>query len=100
MHLGLLIEARGGMTVDCQIAQASKAFGELCNSVFLACDLSLETKCLVYQSVVLGVFLYGAETWAPKQVIVKKFETFHRCCVRCIMGKGNVMQWDQHITTI
>jgi len=45
-YLGSLIEARVGMTgeVDHRIAQASKAFGELRNSVFLAGDLSLETK--------------------------------------------------------
>ena len=68
--------------------------------MFLAHDLSLETKRLVYQSLVLGVLLYGAETWAPKQVTVKKLETFHRRCVRCIMGIGRTVQWAQHITTI
>ena len=75
-NLGSLIEARGGMTgeVDRQIAQASKAFGELHNSVFLAGDLSLETKRLFYQSVVLGVLLYGGETWAFTQVVVKKLD--------------------------
>ena len=54
------------------IAQASKIFGELCNS---ARDLSIETKRLVYQSVVLGILLYSAETWAPTQVLVKKRDT-------------------------
>jgi len=76
--------------VDCQITQASKAFGELCNSVFLASDLSLENKRLVYQSVVLGVLQYGVETWAPTQIILKKLENFHRRCVRCIMGMGKL----------
>jgi len=77
-YLGSLIEASGGITgeIDRQIAQVSKAFGELRNFVFLACDLSLETKRLVYQSVVLGFLLYGAETWALTQIIVKKLETF------------------------
>jgi len=40
-----------------------KVFGELCSSVFLAHDLSFDTKRLVYQSVVLGVLLYGTEAF-------------------------------------
>ena len=47
----------------------------------------------------LGVLLYGAETWAPTQVLVRKFEWFHRRCVRCIIGVGKAVQWAQHITT-
>ena len=51
-------EAHGRMTgeVTRRIAQASRVFGELRSSVFTACNLSLETKQLVYQSVVLGSF--------------------------------------------
>ena len=45
-YLGSLIEAHGRMTgeVTRRIAQVSRVFGELCSSVFTACDLSLETK--------------------------------------------------------
>jgi len=68
--------------VNRQIAQASNVFGKLCSSVFLACDLSLDTKRLVYQSVVLGVLLYGAETWASTQVVVRKLEALHHRYVR------------------
>ena len=56
--------------VGCRIAQASRAFGNLHDSVFAASDLSLETKRMLYQSVVLGVLLYGAETWAPTHELV------------------------------
>ena len=38
-------------------------------------------------------------TWAPTQVIIKRLETFHRRCIRCIMGIGRAVQWAQHITT-
>ena len=100
-YLGSLIEAHGRMTgeVTRRSAQASRVFGELRSSVFTACDLSLETKRLVYQSVVLGVLLYGVETWAPTQVLVRKLETFHRRCVRCIIGIGRAVQWEKRITT-
>ena len=62
--------------VNHRIAQASKIFGELCNSVFKAHDLSIETKRHVYQSVVLGTLLYSTEIWAPTEVLVKKLEIF------------------------
>ena len=62
--------------------------------------LTLETKRLVYHSVMLGVLLYGAETGAPTQVLVKKLEWFHRHCIRCIMGIGRTVQWAKHITTV
>ena len=60
-----------------RLAQASRAFGSLRDSVFAASDLSLEMKRLLYQSVVLGVLLYGAETWAPTQELVGKLDQFH-----------------------
>ena len=64
-YLGSLVEACGRVVgeVGCRIAQASRAFGSLRDSVFAASDLSLETKRMVYRSVVLGVLLYSAETW-------------------------------------
>ena len=67
--LGSLVEACGGIVseVSCRIAQASGAFGSLRDSVFNASDLTMETKRTVFRSVVLGVLLYDAETWAPTQ---------------------------------
>ena len=43
-YLGSLFEACGGTVgeVSCRIAQASRAFGSLCDSVFTASDLMLE----------------------------------------------------------
>ena len=54
--------------------------------MFAASDLTLETKRMVYRSVVLGVLLYGAETWAPTQELVSKLDRFHRHCVHSILG--------------
>ena len=60
-YLESLVEARGGMVAEVsnRIAQASRAFDSLRNSVFTASDLTLETKRMVYRSVVLGVLLYA-----------------------------------------
>jgi len=68
--------------------------------VFLAWDLGLETKRLVYKSMIFGVLLYGVESWSPTQVTVQKLETFHRRCVRFIMEIGKPVQWAQHISSI
>ena len=71
-YLGSLVEAAGEMTGEVEhcIVRASRTFGSLCNVVFMDHLLNLETKRLVYRSVVLDVLLYGAETWAPTQVLV------------------------------
>ena len=63
-YLGSLVEACGGVVgeVSCRTAQASRAFGSLCNSIFTALDLTMETKRMVYQCVVIGILLYGDET--------------------------------------
>ena len=94
-YLGSLVEARGGVVgeIGCRIAQASRVFGSLRDSVFAASDLTLETKRMVYRSVVLGVLLYGAETWAPTQELVSKLDRFHRHCVRLILGVSRFIQW-------
>jgi len=54
---------------------------------------------MAYQSVVLGVLLYGAETWGPTQEMVNKLNRFHRYCVHCIVGVSRTMQWREHLTT-
>ena len=49
-YLGSLVEERGGVVseVNCRIAQASRAFGSLCDSVFTASYLTMETKKMVF----------------------------------------------------
>ena len=99
-YLGSLVEATGRIIreIDQRIVQASKAFCSLHSMVFLAHELSLATKRLVYCSVVLGVLLYGAEAWAPTQVLVRELEWVHHYCICGIMGVGRAMQWAKHIT--
>ena len=49
-----------------RITKASKDFGALEEPIFKNSDLSCKIKCCVYKSVVLGVLLYGSETWTNK----------------------------------
>ena len=47
---------------------------------------SQKTKRMVYCAAVLGVLLYGAETWATKRVSTQKVEGFNNRCLRRIMN--------------
>ena len=79
-YLGSLVEACGGVVdeVSHRIAQASRAFDSLRDSVFTALDLTdnadQEASILICS---VGVLLYGAETWAPNQEFVSKLDQFH-----------------------
>ena len=65
------------MDVEDRVAHASHAFGALCRPVFCNGSLSRKTKRMVNHAAVLGVLLYGAETWATKRVFSQKVEVFN-----------------------
>lgn len=73
-YLGAVVEGNGNITsdVESRIAKASRVYGVLRRPVFRDIDLSLNIKRLVYCAMVLGVLLYGAETWATKREHSKK----------------------------
>ena len=55
-YLELVVEEYGGLVgeVSYRIAQASRTFGSQCESLFTASDLTMESKRMVYRSIVLG----------------------------------------------
>ncbi len=85
-YLGSIIEAKGGIAreVGERVAKASKAFGALREPVFRDNILSLRTKRKVYKAVVLGVLLYGSETWTTKRDAIRRLEVFHNRCLKGI----------------
>ncbi len=66
-YLGSVIAENGRIDseVDMRIANASKAFGALRQSVFSDKILTINTKRRIYQACVLSVLLYGSECWTP-----------------------------------
>ena len=68
--------------------------------IFKNSNLSYKMKRLVYKAVVLGIILYGSETWTTKRFHVRKLEVFHKRCMRTIMGISSVQQRLEHISTI
>ena len=45
-----------------------------------------------------GSAVIWCRTGAPIQVLVRKLEWFHHCCIYCILGVGRAVQWAQHVT--
>ena len=86
------------MELNIRISRAASVFGALRRSVFSDCMLSLTTKSMVYQVVVLGVLLYAVETWPVKQREVRILEAFHHRCLRTLLGISRALQVSQHIS--
>ena len=87
-YLGSTIQssARAEVDVSSRLTQASKAFRALRKAVFGNKDLTLETKCAIYQACVLSVLLYGSECWTPLRRDFRRLNAFHHRCVRTVLG--------------
>ena len=48
---------------------------------------------------ILGVLLYGAESWAIKEPTIGKIEKFHNRFMSCILGISRAEQKIRHLTT-
>ena len=101
-YLGSVLEAKGGVgkEVGERIAKAARAFGALKGPVFRNSNLSYKTKRLVYRAVVLGVLLYGSETWTTKRDATRKLEVFHNRCLRGIAGITSAQQRAEYISSV
>ena len=62
-------------------------------------DLCVATPRYVYQVAVLTVLLCGAEAWAVKARHRRPLESFHRQCVRSILGIPRLQQWEGRLAT-
>ena len=48
--------------------------------------MSKEVKLRVYSASVLSVLLYGSETWNVTAAEIRRLESFHNRCLRCMFG--------------
>lgn len=53
----------------------------LCRTVSHNGNLSRKTKRMVYYAAVLGMWFYGAETWANRRVATREIESFNNKCL-------------------
>ena len=49
--------------------------------IFQNISVMILTKYVVYVAVVLGILLYGSDTWTTKHIPTRNLETFHNCCL-------------------
>ena len=64
---------------------ASAVLAQFRRCVFSNRDIKLSTKIRVYQTLVLSRLLYGAETWALPERLLRRLEVFHRQCLRSLL---------------
>jgi hypothetical protein len=78
-----------------RIALAASAMNQL-GRVWRQRNLSLVTKLRLYESCVLSVLLYCAETWTLLKTDVNRLQAFHMRSLRRILG----IRWFDHVTNL
>ena len=87
-YLGSLITNDGSMTreISERIGKAGGVFAAMRRNVFAVKAMSKEVKLRVYSASVLSVLLYGSETWNCTAAEIRRLESFHNRCLRCMFG--------------
>ncbi|XP_063609538.1 uncharacterized protein LOC134783560 [Penaeus indicus] len=80
--------------IEKRIKSAHAAYGRLARRVFDNHDLSIKTKVMVFQAVVLSTLLYACETWTTYRRDLKKLESFQQAKLRCLLR----IPWEQRVT--
>ena len=72
--------------VSVRLEKASKVYQIWRKKVFRSRTLSTATKLHVFQTLVLSVLLYGAETWTVTQHDIRRLKSFQMRCLWDILG--------------
>ncbi|XP_048753924.1 uncharacterized protein LOC125665316 [Ostrea edulis] len=85
-YLGSKITTDGDSEADVQarISKATGAYAALRN-IWRSTKFSTNTKIKIFKSNVLGVLLYGAESWKVTKSISNKLDVFQTRCLRRIL---------------
>ena len=100
-YLGDMVARDGsdGCAVDKRITKAGKAFGALRKCVFSTSSVSHMAKRAVYESIILSILLYGAESWSMTEQHRQHLRVFHAQCLRAMCRVTRKHTWDHHIST-
>ena len=84
--MGTNLKFSGDFTNEIQrrLNLASSAFGRLSKRVFGNQYLTIHTKIVVYDAVVISAILFGCETWVPRHI--RQLVTFHIRRLLLILG--------------
>ena len=86
IYLGskLTTDGDSGADVESRICKEQGACATL-KPIWRSGKISIKTKLNIFKSNVLGVLLYGAESWKVTQAICHKMDVFQRRCLRRIL---------------
>ena len=87
-YLGSTITNNNKLDSELQLrmSKASQTFGRLRARVWDNNDLTIKTKCAVYQAIVLSTLLYGVESWTVYKVAAHKLNAFVMSQLRQILS--------------
>ena len=87
VYLGGTIADNGSSTNDIKtrIRKAGAAFQRL-NSIWTSKNINNHTKRQLYQTLILSILLYGAESWTMKKDDENRLHVFEMTCLRRILG--------------
>ena len=93
-YLGICVSSDGELDkeVSGHSAKGTRMFDCLHSSIFVNGSLSIPTKRCAYTAIAVSTLLYGAETWAIKVPQVRRLQSFHNRCIRCILGVSRHLQ--------
>ena len=91
-YLGSNLSISGDLTNEIQrrINLASSAFGRLFGNQ----NLTIHTKIVVYNAIVISTILHGCETWVPYRRHIRLLESFHIRRLQLIIG----LRWWHKVT--
>ena len=94
-YLGAMLDKQGGTATDIKrrLALARNAFSTL-QPLWKSSKYSFKTKLRIFNTNVVAVLLYGAETWRTNVADMNKLDAFHRKCMRKILK----VFWPNQIT--
>ena len=95
-YLGSNLSFSGDLTNEIQrrINLASSAFGRLSKRVFGNQNLTIHTKIVVYDAVVISIILYGCETWVQYRRHIRLLKSVHIRRLQLILG----LRWWHKVT--
>ena len=77
-HIGQRLDS--DVDIDERLSKASQAFGTLRKHTFANRNVKPETKARLYVALVLGVLLYGCESWFLRENEFEKMQRLHHDC--------------------
>lgn len=80
--------------INIRIGKAATTFGKLSTRVWNNKHLTTKTKTIMFQTCILGILLYGAETWTSYAKQECRLNTFYMRCLRHILG----ITWKDRVT--